>query len=151
MQCKLANEAWQMQYSCMWSWKMVLFATSLQGHVSASRSYQQGQAKTTCQVKQQREVPAMSSCPLWLHSPAPSGGVSSAASQLLKWLLALAAPDEEPSPALAIDATHISFMPPTHKYFQEGLELCQRILIFTFGDLLLRLCTAIYQETHVSV
>ena len=88
---------------------------------SASRSCRQGQAKTTCQAKQRLEVPAMSSCPLRLNSPASSGGASSAASQLLKWLLALAAPDEEPSPASVTHATTISFVPSTHKHFQEGL------------------------------
>lgn len=80
----------------------------------------------------------MSSCPLRLHSPASSVGVLSTASQLLKWLLALAAPDEAPSPASTIDATHISFVPSIHKHFQEGLWLYQH----TFGDMLLRLYTA---------
>ncbi len=128
MQCKLANEAWLTELSCMWSQKMLVFAASSHEHVSASRSYRQGQAKTICQAKHQLEVPAMSSCPLRLHSPASSGDVSSAASQLLKWLLALAAPGEAPSPASVIHATTISFVPSIHKHFQEGLWSYQHML-----------------------
>lgn len=105
----------------------------------------------TCQCKQ--KVPAMSSCPLRLHSPAPSGDVSATASQLLKWLLALAAPDEAPSPASIIDATNISFVPSTHTHFQEGLESCYRMLNspLVAGCWLLRLYTAIKKEALVCV
>jgi len=92
-------------------------------------------------VVQQLEVPAMSSGPLRLHSPASSGGASSAASQLLRWLLALAAPGEAPSPASVIYATKINFVSSLTSTSRRNLVISAHAEI-TCVNFLLRLYTA---------